>query len=231
MLAWLIIPSQVGAQDFICGTTLEEEESFQKVVTQPQSVASCSLTTNRGLYLPSTDTLRARVVFAKFQNDVNTVANWPQNGFPSLALSIIDSSASMGSTHRYNLTNYYRTFSRNEFIVIGKVDTITLSQPMSHSSFTSHGYETNTFNGNKAVLQQLKNRPGFELYDDWTKSTHNHGKCADGIADLIIMVWRSNQFNGGPVGGFASLGSGPADTINGIRFFPDLAIRRAQELQ
>jgi hypothetical protein len=222
MTVLIFIPDAHG-QDFICGTTSDEEESFQKALVPSPSVASCPFSTNRGLYLPSTDTLRARVVFVKFQDDTNSVAIWPKNGFPTIALSIIDSSASIGSTHRYSLTNYYRTFSQDQFIVIGKVDTVTLSLPMSLSNFTSNGYETNTYNGNKATLQQLASRSGFQLFDDWTKATHNHCKQSDYKADLIVMIWRSNKFDSSKrIGGFAGLGGSGNTTfeINGIDVIP-----------
>lgn len=172
-----MFPSPIIAQNILCGTTMDEEESFQKVITQPLSTASCSFTTERGLYLPSTDTLRVRIIFAKFQDDTDNISYWPQSGFPTFASNYIDSSATVGSTHRFNLTNYYRTFSQDQFIVIGKADTVTLNQSMFHTSYvgvTKFDYESKTFNANKAALQQLESRPGFELYDNWTKATHNH---------------------------------------------------------
>ena len=221
MLAWLMFPSPINAQDFICGTTLEEEESFQKVVTQPQSVAGCSQTTTKGLYLPSMDTIRIRVIFAKFQDDTDTVSYWPQSGFPSGALGFIDSTTSQNSTHNQNLTNFYRTFSNGQFLMIGKVDTVTLNHSMSNTNYQGGSdYFKNTYNANKAVLNQLSSRPGFELFDDWSKSDNNHSKCSDSVpqADFIILIWRSNRFSSSDIGGFAAIG-GPQDSsfsINGV---------------
>ncbi len=189
-------------------------------------MSNCLFSTNRGLYLPSTDTLRIRVVFAKFQDDTDNISYWPQAGFPAFANTYVDSTASVGSTHRFNLTNYYRTFTRGQFIVVGKVDTVTVSQSMTHLNFVGaqnidEDYLPKTFNANEAALKQLESRPGFELYDDWTKSTHNHCKSEDGKADLVVMIWRSNRFDhGNRYGGFAGMGSGTSYSINGIEIHP-----------
>lgn len=197
-----------------CGTGEAVEESLEK--SNFGSISSCQQTTNRGLYLPSLDTLRVRVVFAKFQDDTKNVSYWPTSGFPSFALNFIDSTASQNSTHKHSLTNYYRTFSDGQFIMIGKVDTVTFNQSMYSSTYTGGlSYSTYTYRANRDVLTQLSSRQGFELYDDWTKAYQNHSKCTDGIADFIIMIWRANEFGGGGVGGFASMGSGTNYTIAG----------------
>lgn len=198
-----------------CGTS-EVDEEFLEKNPLVGGISSCSQTTDRGRYLPSSDTLRVRVVFAKFQDDTKNVPYWPSGGFPSFALGFIDSTASQNSTHKHNLTHYYRTFSDGQFIMIGKVDTLTFSQSMYNSIYSgSPFYAVNTYNANKDVLAQLSSQPGFQLYDDWTKANQNHSKCSDGRADHIIMIWRANEFGGNDVGGFASMGSGTNYTIDG----------------
>lgn len=199
-------------------------ENYEKAIFQPQAIASCSVTTTKGYHIPSIDTMRIRVIFAKFQDDNDNVSYWPQAGFPSSALSFIDSTASQNSTHKLNLTNYYRTFSDGQYILIGKVDTVTLNQSMLNSLYmgTSGTYRTKTYNANKAVLNSLSGRPGFELYDDWTRIDNNHSKCPDSIpqADMIIIIWRSNRFGAPNIGGFAGFGSGTSFSINGIKINP-----------
>lgn len=165
IVAWLILPAQVVAQDFFCGTSVDEMENYEKAIFQPQAIASCSVTTTKGYHIPSIDTMRIRVIFAKFQDDNDNVSYWPQAGFPSSALSFIDSTASQNSTHKLNLTNYYRTFSDGQYILIGKVDTVTLNQSMLNSLYmgTSGTYETKTYNANKAILKSLSGRPGLNF--------------------------------------------------------------------
>lgn len=145
---------------------LEDEETFQKAMIQAPTLSNCLFSTNRGLYLPSTDTLRIRVVFAKFQDDTDNISYWPQAGFPAFANTYVDSTASVGSTHRFNLTNYYRTFTRGQFIVVGKVDTVTVSQSMTHLNFVGaqnidEDYLPKTFNANEAALKTVGEPTGI----------------------------------------------------------------------
>ena len=208
--------SSLFGQDYVCGTTSDEEESVGKLIPSTQS--SCSGTVETGAYIPSKDTLYINVIFAMFADDDDDVDGWSVGTFPSFVYDFIDTSATVNSSHRYNLTNYFRTFSTGNFIVIGKVDTITVSKSMFHADFTSTSYFTNVQNANKLVFDSLNTRNDFYVFDRWKIRDSNinycHNKTSDGIMDPIGVIWRSNRFNqDSKIGGFARdfLLSGPSD--------------------
>lgn len=188
------------AQFSVCGTT-SSEEVFEKTFTEHTTSTCASTTVNYGRNIPSKDTLRITVIFAKFPDDDDEVYWWPHGTFPALADSILDFTVAQGSTNAFNLTNYYRTMSRDSLIVIGNTVKVISESLMNDYSGSNH--VSNANNAGMDLLSQLYNsQPGLALFDDWKGNSKPFCKESDDIVDLVVFIWRSQRF-GADYGGFA----------------------------
>jgi hypothetical protein len=128
-----------------------------------------------GVFLPTTGTIRALVVYAKFPED----GAWPPENYQS----IIDPTVSSTYTP-WSMSDYYGEMSNGTLNVIGDVypDLITLPNPQ--TSYT-------TFDDvNRVVLQWLIDHDAVDFadYDNWTfVSPGNHTNSPDGFVDMIII--------------------------------------------
>jgi hypothetical protein len=163
-----------------------------------------------GMLLPARHTLNTLVLFIRHRDEDHRSGWWPADGFPQDWRTVIDSTQTQDSRHFYNLTHFYREASANAavpFTLIGRVDTVTADLSISHAM--PYG------EANRLVLRQVEGRYGPELgdwLDRWSRNEFCHTETSDGTIDLIILVWRSNRFNGGGLfwSGIAMIGE--ADT-------------------
>jgi len=209
MLIIFFFNIELSAQDFVCGTTGTSTSSGQ----------------TGGLYLPSHGTLKVLIVFVRFKDDADSHNYWPSDGFPTFTNTYIDPNAQTGSTHYLNLTNYYRTMSLdNELIVIGEVKNIVTNENRAYYFNSANYGSTNPrYFATKKILQdQVDTLVNFNDYDNWSYDSNSnppHINQPDGTVDMIIMIWRGLQF--ATWGGKADLGghsSYPSYTVeNGTK--------------
>ncbi len=166
--------------------------------------------TNRGgIYIPSAGTLRVLVVFVQFKDDNDSNPHWTSGQGPDYMNSFIDANQQQGSSNYINLTNYFNQMSLGTYHIIGNAIYVQTQENRSYY-FDPNNYGTTNprYFANKMVLQQ-KVDPliNFANYDNWQyNSDYNFRNQADNIVDMIIMVWRGLQFDGGYWLGEASLG-------------------------
>jgi hypothetical protein len=184
------------AQEFVCGT--------------PNGVIPANIP-NGGLHIPSLGTLKVLVVFVRFKDDTGPHNYWPSNGFPSFANTYLDPNSQTGSSHYLNLTNYYRTMSTNDrLLVVGEVKNIVTNENRAYYfNAANYGSTNPRYFATKKVLQdQVDPLVNFNTYDNWSYNSNSnppHINQPDGTVDMIIMIWRGLQFSS-IWGGEASLG-------------------------
>ncbi|GJQ61979.1 MAG: hypothetical protein SCALA702_10320 [Melioribacteraceae bacterium] len=135
--------------------------------------------------------LHALVVFVTFDDDddkKDASGIWNVGELPSYASDLFDNDTSDGITP-YSLTDYWFNMSHGKFVFTGDIypETVTL-RPAAYYAETRRNFgETN-----REVLEKIKNQIDFKKYDNWSYNYREKRfeSVADGIADMIIMIYR-----------------------------------------
>jgi hypothetical protein len=192
-------------QYYDCGTVSTQAQVLN------QGIGALSSQTG-GIYIPAQGTLKVLIVFARIKDDNSPHNYWTAGSPPPNYQSYIDSTTSQSSTNFLNLTNYFHQMSGGTFHVIGKA--VYVETPNNKSY-----YGTSYYLANKEILQQ-KVDPliNFGDYDNWTyNSNYNFTNQSEGTVDMIVVVWRGQQFTTA-WGGKADLGGSAAYTVeNGTK--------------
>lgn len=218
-----MLPAISTAQDVdVCGMDFfEEEETFSKISSTCNPYTSVCW----GRYKPAQDTLRVLMVYVRFEDDNQSMSYWntwpnPNNVWEaeSWMKNSVDSLATTMSNNYLNLTNYFRTMSNSQFIVLGDVVYVEAPSKDTFSPLTNLNLmeAVNTW-----VLEYLDPRIDLSKYDNYDYlGIKNHEKKPDNILDMIYMLYRSpvvKHFagtSGGNFGGIAQLGNSSPDTLN-----------------
>ncbi len=156
-----------------------------------------------GLFKPSSngpgEFFRALIVFAQFAPDNNEVPNWPKDSLPTWAFNIIDSEPAQ-NYRPYTISDYFKRMSNGDFDFIGDVYPQLITVPTYRSYSDANVY----------VINRLNERiDDFRRYDNWYFNDgvfyFSEGE-ADGILDMLIIVYRKPDNNFGLTGGIADLG-------------------------
>ncbi len=163
-----------------------------------------------GRHITARGTLRIFVVFASFSDDTASNPFWPPHQPPLAMRQFIDPDTTTASTASCNLTNYFRQMSLGQFHLVGDVLWVESRHSMTEYSNGSYG-RANT----SLLTEQVDSLVDFSAYDSWTNvADYVNAPVADGVVDMIVMVWRTNIF---PYVGEASLGRKPTLVLDGVK--------------
>lgn len=185
----------------------QEVEHFcpMHATEQQQKTMAKTMTTyaGDGLFLTANGELRILVVFVRFPDDSEDLGDWwLEDDDPNILNTIIDANTSIGSAYKYNLTHYFKEMSLGSYDVVGNAISVEAPQ-------TAAGYSYNLGDASKDVLEYISdnNLATFASYDNWTaNSSANHSQSADDLVDMVVMVWKGDNFIPGQVwGGCAAM--------------------------
>lgn len=195
----------------------ETEQYCPMHATEEQQMKAKGMTTfdGDGLHLTANGELRILIVFVRFPNDSQTLPNnwWPIDDDPNILNNIIDTDTSVGSTHKHNLTHYFKVMSRSDYDVVG--DAISVEAPQ-----TVAGYNYDLGDASKDVLDYISdnNLATFANYDSWTANgIADNDEISDDLVDMVLMVWKGSNFVPGEVWG----GCAAMYKIGGCTSFPN----------
>lgn len=178
---------------------------------------SIELTDIGGRHITAHGTLRVLIVFASFPDDETPHPYWPPHAAPVFMEQFIDPDTATRSPSPFNLTNYFRQMSLDQFHLVGEAIWVETAHSQEEYRNGSYG------RANRDILQERADSlVDFALYDQWTKQAdYTHSNTPDGQVDMILMVWRTNIFE---YLGEASLGYKPGFMADGKRIemgFPE----------
>ena len=174
------------------------EEEVQCAANIPQSSIQAQ---TGGLYKPSSngvnEYMKALVVFVQFDDTNVDIYNttWPKDQLPTWADDLISSSPSSNYPD-FTISDYWKEMSMGSFDFIGDVypNLVTIN--------TEDYYKTNGYHFgecNKDALTQINPYVDFSEYDNWSfnSSTNSFEFSPDGYVDMIIMIYRTPNNDGG----------------------------------
>lgn len=199
-----VLAEDLGRALLQCGTTSSPQHGSTPGVTG-------------GKHIPSAGMFRILVVFASFPDDQTPHPFWPAHGPPLFMRQFIDSDTTTKLHGSFNLTNYFRQMSLNQFQLVGDVLWVETTHSKDEYSNGSYG-RANT----DALRECVDPLVDFSQYDRWTRQgDYEHAPVPDGQVDMIVMVWRTTLFE---YLGEASLGYKPVILADGRRIemgFPE----------
>lgn len=205
LLSFTSVRSYAQLEDLECGTT-----SYSK-----SGESHLNLSQFGGIYMTAENELRVLVVFASFLDDDSPHPYWPAHSPPDNMSEFIDPDMTTGTTRYANFTHYFDAMSLGLFEVTGEA--VYVETPNNQSY-----YGSNRALGNKEILENLENAvgPSIDLndYDNWqnwasTADNYDIQPEADGIVDLIVIIWRGLVW--ASWGGEASLGYSSSFQVDG----------------
>jgi M6 family metalloprotease-like protein len=218
LLGWACILSQ-SAQ----AQTFETMPCNNDVTTNPS-------TQRGGRYITAQGALNVLFIYVQFpdNNYAPNNPNWPRGSAPAYMNATVDSVWSTTPTPG-GFTDYFNQMSFNTLRVTGK--SVSVVTPHSRSWYLQNNWQAGAIH--REVIETLDVAMDFAEFDQWRfNSEYNLTNSADGVVDMILMMWRDvasdlsnweevqNQLNLRP-GGYATLGGGST-------FFVDNAARRIQ---
>ncbi len=183
-----------------CGTT-----------ATPRAVLAEADGETGGRHLTAKGTLRILIVFASFPDDETPNPDWPAHHPPLFMNQFIDSDTLTQAQGSFNLTNYFRRMSLDQFHLIG--DAIWVESRHSQLEYSTNG---SYGRANSALLkEQVDSLVDFSRFDAWTNlGDYANQNVSDSLVDMIVMVWRTQIF---PSVGEASLGRLSTFILDGER--------------
>lgn len=205
LLSFSSVRSYAQLEELECGTTNYSKSGENHL----------DLNQYGGIYMTAENELRVLVVFASFLDDDSPHPYWPAHSPPDNMSEFIDPDMTTGTTRYANFTHYFDVMSLGLFEVTGEA--VYVETPNNQSY-----YGSNRALGNKEILENLDNAvgPSIDLndYDNWqnwasTADNYDIQPGADGIVDMIVIIWRGLVW--ASWGGEASLGYGSSFQVDG----------------
>jgi M6 family metalloprotease-like protein len=152
--------------------------------------ATTTSTTQRGgRYITASGSLNVLFVYIQFPDD-NYLPNntyWPKGQAPAYMDATIDSVWSSTPTQG-SFTDYFNQMSFNTFKITGK--SISAITPHSRNWYLNNNWKRGDIQ--KEVIQSLDVTIDFAQFDHWRfNSEYSQTDTADGVVDMIIMMWRN----------------------------------------
>ncbi len=158
--------------------------------------ASCNLeatttssTQRGGRYITASGSLNVLFVYIQFPDD-NYLPNntyWPKGQAPAYMDATIDSVWSSTPTQG-SFSDYFNQMSFNTFKITGK--SISAITPHSRNWYLNNNWKRGDIQ--KEVIQSLDVTIDFAQFDHWRfNSEYSQTDTADGVVDMIIMMWRN----------------------------------------
>ncbi|MCX6135125.1 MAG: right-handed parallel beta-helix repeat-containing protein [Ignavibacteriales bacterium] len=178
-LIGLMSPAHVCAQDSFCGSSTGG--------SQQQVLDNTTFPSYGGIWLPSTGTIKAYVVFVQFKDQSITDANWPANSLPNWGASFVASSVDQnGNYPTGSLSKRMYGFSNGALHVIGDYYPQVVLTDLNANEYSSYGQV------NYEILQRIDQNVNFALYDNFNYSgDYDVVPGADNRVDLVILIYRS----------------------------------------
>ncbi len=191
---------------FLLLLTFASAQSIEKLECGLTSEDAYKSSGRGGLYMTEAGEVRALVVFVQFHGDQSHPSSnhWPPGQDALFSNDVLDADAQVLSTDQ-NLTHYFREMSLGHLTIVGDAVNVTLDQTLQWYLDNGRTYG----HASRDALAKLDASVNFTDYDNWTFGVQSHQAGADGIVDLVIMIYRENlphSFH--PGNGAASLGFG-----------------------
>jgi len=176
-----------------------------------------------GRYKPSSNApgqyFRILIVFAEFESDNSTIANWTKGSLPTWANDLIDQVPS-SSYRSSTISDYFKKMSNGDFDVIGDIYPSIITVPTNQNYGLANQYVLGVVNNNIA---------DFKRYDNWEFQNGSFVFSADngdGYLDLVHIIYRWADGWSLLAGGIATLNfSNHIITHDGVRIrggYPDI---------
>jgi hypothetical protein len=158
------------------------------VPTQAQTLETMPCNNDVSTNITAQGALNVLFIYVQFPDNNYSPGNpnWPKDQPPAYMNATVDEIWSPTPTSG-GFTDYFNQMSFNSLRVTGR--SVSVTTPHSRSWYLQNHWQAGAIH--REVIQQLDQTTDFAEFDHWRyNSEYDLTNSADGVVDMILMMWR-----------------------------------------